>query len=48
MQRTLGLLVYQNPTGRVFAVCAELDAWRRRLSEPTAQHIAFAQCLGAT
>ena len=40
--RTLGLLVYQTPTGRVFAVCAELDALRRRLSERTAQHIAFA------
>jgi hypothetical protein len=27
--RTLGLPVHQTPTGRVFAVCAELDAWRR-------------------
>jgi hypothetical protein len=27
--RTLGLPVYQTPTGRVFALCAEIDAWRR-------------------
>ena len=27
--RRLGPPVYQTPTGRVFAVCEELNAWRR-------------------
>lgn len=27
--RRLGLPVYQTPTGRIFAVCVELDTWRR-------------------
>jgi hypothetical protein len=27
--RTLGLPIHRTPTGRVFALCAEIDTWRR-------------------